>query len=163
MKWVLRVSLVLVLVLLFASSQPWQTATLIETGETLSVTGFEQEPQLGLFIAIQALFAFGSRYWSRGIAISAGVISVGVSVLTCLPLFSLAGNSNPELLRSLIAGKTGVADWVAQVELISALTTANGYIWLATACSSALLVLLVVQSFGLKGRNAKKTNPNWVN
>ncbi len=63
MKWVLRVSLILVLVLLFASSQPWQTATLIETGETLSVTGFEQEPQLGLFIAIKALFAFGSRYW----------------------------------------------------------------------------------------------------
>ena len=163
MKWVLRGSFSLVLVLLFASSQVWQSATLIETGETLSVTGFEQEPQLGLFIAIQALFAFGSRYWSKAITVAAGAVSIAVSLLTCLPLFSLVGQTQPELLRNLIATKTGVGDWPAQVDLISSLSTANGYIWLATCCSAALLVLLAAQSLGLKSRNTKKVSSNWIN
>lgn len=163
MKWILRGSVLLVLLLLFSSSQAWQTATLIETGEVLSVTGFEQEPQLGLFIAIQALFAFGSRYWSRGIAIAAGVVSITVSLLTCLPLFNLVGQARPELLRNLIATKTGVGDWPAQVELITGLSSASGYIWVSTVCSAALLVLLAIQSLGIKSRNAKKNNSNWVN
>jgi hypothetical protein len=151
----------LALVALLASLE-WQSATITETGAFVSITGFESYPQIGLFLALQVVSIFGSRYWSTRTA-RVAIVLVGLfSALAITPVASAAGSNSLELLRLKLEKATGISDWVSQTEVIGSLNTNQFMIWGIVVAMSLLVTLSLLSAFNRRAAGPKQQS-DWLN
>ena len=140
----------------------WQSAVSIETGAVFSATGFDSYPQIGLFLALQLVAAFGSRYWGRRAARFAGLLVAIFSLLAIAPIAATVISGEPRLLQVAIEKATGISDWVSQLEFLETLQTNLPVIAGIVLAMFLLVVLNVVGAF--KRRSAKpEQQTDWVN
>ena len=150
MKYLKLAPLILGLITVFELQLDWQTGVLPETGEKISVNGFNALPGATLLLALPLLVMFGARYWSRiAVRVAVGIATL-IGLLGATGAVSLALNANPALLQGTIATKTGVSDWESQVALINDLTTNR----IAICLTAATFVLLAISNL----TSARKIN-----
>ena len=162
MKKLMRLNLALLAAVAILASLEWQSAVIRETGLAISITGFESFPQLGLFLLLQLVAIFGSRYWSKRTARIAVVLVGFVSLLAISPVATSAANGSLELLRVKIESATGISDWISQVEILDSLQTNELAIWGIVTAMSLLVVLSVISAFNRRAAGPKKPS-DWLN
>lgn len=162
MKLHLRLSLVLLISAAILASLTWQSAVITETAKSLSVTGFDNYPQIGLFLGLQLVAIFGARYWSKLASRVAGVLVALFSLLSVTPIAGVLTSGEPRLLQLAIEKATGIADWDSQLETIQSLQTN------LVAMFAILIVMLLLVAGNLIGlflRRAPKPEQqtDWLN
>lgn len=162
MKTLMRLNLALLAVVAILASLEWQSAVIRENGLFVSITGFESFPQIGLFLMLQLVAIFGSRYWSKRTARIAVVLVGLVSALAITPVAASAANGSLELLRVKVESATGISDWISQVEILESLQT-NELAILGIVTAMILLVILsVISAFNRRAAGPKKQT-DWLN
>jgi hypothetical protein len=162
MKLILRLSLALLVSAAILASVPWQSAIIIETAKPLSVTGFDNYPQIGLFLGLQLVAIFGARYWSKTASRAAGAIVALFSLLAIIPIASALAAGEPRLLQVAIEKATGISDWSSQLETVQSLQTNLPAMY---GIVSVMLLLVTSNILGLFTRRAAKPEQqtDWLN
>ena len=162
MKFHLRLSLLLLIIAAILASLTWQSAVISETAKQLSVTGFDNYPQIGLFLGLQLVAIFGARYWSKIASRVAGLLVALFSLLSITPIAGAIASGEPRLLQLAIEKATGISDWDSQLETIQSLQTN-----LVAMFGIVIVMLLLVAGnlIGLFLRRAPKPEQQteWLN
>ncbi len=162
MKLQIRITALLIILAAIGASQDWQSANLLESGASVSASGFSAFPQLGLVIAIQLLTFFGARYWAKWPAVVATSLAAVLSLLALSSVFGAVFGSNLNLISAKVAAATGIADWSSQQEAIHNNQTNPLAIWLTLAASSLLVIWSLRAPFVRRAAKTSSAN-QWVN
>ena len=154
--------MILLAVVAILAALEWQHAVIRETGLVVSITGFESFPQIGLFLLLQLVAIFGSRYWSIRTARFAVVLVGLVSALAIAPVAASVSNGSQEMLRLKVESSTGISDWISQVQILDALKTNELAIWGIVAAMLLLIFLSVLSAFNRRAAGPKKQT-DWLN
>ncbi len=162
MKFQIRITALLIILVVIGASQDWQSANLLESGASVSASGFTAFPQIGLVIAIQLLIFFGARYWSKWPAVVATSLAAVLSLLALSSIFGVIFESNLNLISAKVAAATGIADWSSQQDAIHNNQTNHLAIWL-TLVASSLLVLWSLRAPFVRRAAKPSTANEWLN
>jgi hypothetical protein len=162
LKSITRISFVLLLAVIVLAALPWQTAKITETGFELSSTGFDGFPQVGLFLTLQLVTLFGSRYWGRRASAMAKILVALFSTFAILPLIGSALSGELRLLQKRIESATGISDWGSQLDVIDSLTSNMAAVW-GIVLAMSLLVLANLSSLFISRSTQRKSAEEWLN
>lgn len=162
MKLHLRLSLVLLISAAILASLTWQSVVISETAKQHSVTGFDNYPQIGLFLGLQLVAIFGARYWSKVASRVAGMLVALFSLLSITPIAAVLASDEPRLLQVAIEKATGISDWDSQLATIQSLQT---NLFAMYSIVAVMLLLVAGNLIGLFLRRAPKPEKqtDWLN
>lgn len=103
----------------FFASQTWASATIIETDQTLTISGLDAYPQLTFLLVTGLLVIWISKYLN---SLFSKFLTTAVIVLllaTSAPVWFDSAAGSISILAPQIAKATGVSDWLGQSELLA--------------------------------------------
>lgn len=112
------VNLVSLVTCWFFASQTWASATIIETNQSVTISGLDAYPQLTFLLVTGLLIIWLSRYLN---SLFSKFLTTAVAVLllaTSAPVWFESAAGSIAILAPQIAKATGVSDWLGQSELL---------------------------------------------
>lgn len=159
--------LVLLAATVLSASATWQSASIAESGATVSQTGLAAYPVIGLIATLNLLAMFALRY-ATGLIKHALAIAIGL--LSGLALFAPvdAALTAAPILEAEVEKTSGVAGWAEQVEQV--LHSVSGYSFASyvfCVFAALLCVCAALAGFAKRGvaqrAKAKSSEDLWVN
>jgi hypothetical protein len=107
-----------VLVCWITGSQTWASATIIETGQRVTISGIDAYPQLTFLLLTGLLIVWLSRYLNSLFSKFLTTAVVVLLLATSAPVWFESAAGSMSILSPQIAKATGVSDWLGQSDLL---------------------------------------------